>query len=212
MKVAVLCEFSGIVRDAFIAAGHNAISCDLLPTESPGPHIQGDCHNYDWSEYDLIIAHPPCTYLSYAARGVWYAPGREEKRLKALNFFVWIYNLPVKKLAIENPLGFPQEAFRMYDQKIHPYYFGDPFQKSICLWLKNLPPLQYAFTDELFMKKTACEKPNPVYIEKSGKPRHFTDAIRGFDPAKRRKERSKFFPGIATAMAEQWGTLECSTF
>jgi len=206
MRVAVLCEFSGIVRDAFIRAGHYAISCDLLPTESPGPHIQGDLRDYDWSDYDLIIAHPPCTYLSYAGRAWWYRTGRAEKRKEALALFMYCYNLPRKRICIENPYGYPQEAFRMYDQKIQPYYFGDPAQKTICLWLKELPPLIYAFQDELFMGKTAVEKPI-LGRWPNGKRKNYVDIQNNWDREECRKNRSRFFPGIAVAMADQWGRL-----
>ena len=207
MKTAVLCEFSGIVRDAFLAAGHDAISCDLEPSESPGPHIQGDCRNYDWSGYDLIIAHPPCTYLSYAGRAWWDRPGRSEKRKKAMEFFMYIYNLSVEKICIENPMGYPRKVFRKEDQKIQPYFFGDPQQKTTCLWLRGLPPLIHAEQDELFFSKTHTEKPAPNYIDKSGKKRYGIDSISigGFNSKETKKARSRFFPGIAAAMAAQWG-------
>src|SRR5260370_21202338 len=107
MRVLVACEFSGIVRDAFIAKGHDAISCDLLPTESAGPHIQGDVMEViAGNKFDLMIAHPPCTYLSRAANRVWNTLGRQEKRNEALDFVKKLYFSPIEKICIENPLGY----------------------------------------------------------------------------------------------------------
>lgn len=205
MRVAVLCEFSGIVRDAFLAQGHDAISCDLEPTEKPGPHIQDDCRNYDWSGYDIIIAHPPCKYLSWAARSVWNNPGRKEKREKAVEFFMWLWKLPSKRKCIENVRGHIWTSFRRPDQIIHPYFFGDPVQKSICLWINNLPRLIYSEGD-LFFKKTTCE-PKYVISKKTGKKRYFSDLVGGWNKTEQMKNRSRFFPGIARAMAQQWGSL-----
>ena len=114
MKVAVLCEFSGIVRDAFLAQGHDAISCDLEPTEKPGPHIQGDCRNYDWSGYDLVIAHPPCTYLTNVAGAAFKKnPNRIYDRFLAYDFCMHIWFLPVKKMCLENPDRFDGEVIEV---------------------------------------------------------------------------------------------------
>ena len=205
MKILVACEYSGIVRDAFLKKGHDAISCDLLPTESPGPHIQGDCREYDWSGYDLIIAHPPCTYLSVVGnRAMKENPNRIIDRQKALAFFLWCYYLPVKKVCVENPVGYVNSQFRKPDQIIQPYYFGDPEMKTTCLWLRGLPALIHAEQDELFFKKSHCGKPAPKYQHKNGKKKgqnvYYTESL-----SNRWKERSKTFPGIANAMAEQWG-------
>lgn len=206
MKVAVICEFSGIVAKSFRDKGHYAISCDLEPSEMPGPHIQGDCRDYDWSEYDLAICHPECRYLSYAGNAWWNRPGREEKRKEAMDFFLWCYNLPVKRVAVENPKGYPMKAFRKQDQIVHPYYFGDNYHKGIYLWLKNLPPLLWAKENELFLEKTAISKPDYGKFP-SGKRKAFTDMFNNFDREKSRKMRSRFFPGTAQAMANQWGEL-----
>jgi len=210
MKVAVLCEFSGIVRDAFIQAGHDAVSCDLEPSERPGPHIQGDCKNYDWSGYDLIIAHPPCTYLSVVAnRAMKENPKRKIYRYLAFDFFIWCYNLPVKMICVENPKGYINSHFRKPDQIIQPYFFGDSEMKTTCLWLRGLPPLIHAEKDELFFKKTHVKKPEPKSILKSGKKRgqkvYFTESHPGNNNKEASKNRSRTFPGIAAAMAEQWG-------
>lgn len=206
MKVAVLCEYSGIVRDAFLKRGHNAISCDVLPTESEGPHIQGDLFDYDWSDYDLIIAHPPCTYLSNAGIG-WFneekygdkARERKIKRLEAFEFVMKIYNLPVDKIAIENPVGWINSHFRKPDQIIQPYQFGETESKRTCLWLKGLPKLEH----------TKIVEPKIYGYFKKGKKKG--QPIYGVSYCKfsedRGKIRSKFFVGIAEAMADQWGIL-----
>ena len=184
MKVAILCEFSGIVRDAFLAKGHDAISCDLEPTERPGPHIQGDCRDYDWSGYDLIIAHPPCTYLATSGnRWMKNNPERMNKRLDAIMFVVWCMMLPVKKLCIENPVSVIASYIRPCDQSIQPWQFGHPEKKRICLWLENLPKL----------------KSTKIMKEKKSRIHHMGSNVKN-----RGKERSRFYPGIAKAMAEQW--------
>lgn len=202
MKILIACEFSGRVRDAFIKKGHDAVSCDLLPTESPGPHYQGNVFDIINKGWDLMIAHPPCTYLTYAANRYWHLSGRDELRQKAMQFFLDLFNSKIPKKAIENPVGYPNSVFRKPDQIVEPYYFGDPVKKRTCLWLDRLPVLDHAKEDTLFMKKTYVE-PKPLYIAPSGKNIHFTEGITcGSD---RSKIRSKTFPGIARAMAEQWG-------
>lgn len=198
MKVAVICEYSGTVRNAFIRQGHDAISFDILETEAPGPHVVGDVQKLPlsyWEQFDLIIAHPPCTYLSYAANHVWNAPGRAEKREQALDFFVWCTQLPVKYLCVENPVGYPNTVYRKPNQIVHPYYFGDPFQKRTCFWTKNLPNLEYY--------DTIIEKPKPIINYKTGRAQCWTESIN----VNRAHVRSKTFPGIAEAMAKQWGSL-----
>lgn len=205
MKILIACEYSGIVRDAFIAKGHEAMSCDLLPTEKPGPHYQGDVMDIIYNGWDMMIAHPPCTYLSYAAAHVWDKPGRKELRESALDFFMRLYNSPIKKIAIENPVGYPNSVFRKPDQIVKPYYFGEPVQKNICLWLRGLPILMYdvgIFCPE----KISIELPKPIYIRKTGKKKgkkiYFSEANHGSH------KRSKFFLSVASAMAEQWGKRE----
>jgi len=201
MKVLVACEYSGRVRDAFIARGHDAISCDLLPTESPGPHYQGDIFDIINDGFDLMVAHPPCTYLTYAGTRHWNNPGRAELREEAASFFMRLYNAPINKIAIENPVGYMNSVFRKPDQIIHPYYFGDPVQKRTCLWLKGLPMLDYS--------KTIMPKPEPLYYcqgEKcKGKAINWCEGSRGNNGEPRWKARSRTFQGIADAMANQWG-------
>lgn len=198
-KWLIACEESGRVRDAFIAKGIDAISCDILPTENPGPHYQGYLEDYIGSgeEWAGIIAFPPYTYLSYAATKYWNQPGREHKRMQAHNFFMMIANRNCPKIAIENPVGWMNTVWRKPDQIIHPWQFGESQNKRTCLWLKGLP---------LLKPTNIVERPKPTYVDKAtGKKRYFTDAISGGE--KGQKERSKTFIGIALAMADQWGHL-----
>lgn len=201
MKVLVACEFSGTVRDAFSKRGHDAWSCDILPTEKPGNHIQGDVLGVLDRGWDLMIAHPPCTYLSYVGMRHWNNPGRAEKRLEAMEFFMRCVNAPIAKICVENPLGLPVKAYRREDQVIHPYYFGDPFSKRTLLWLKNLPILAW--------DKGRAIKPPPLFIcqgpKCKGKAIGWVEGIKGMSKSERQKARSKTFQGIADAMAEQWG-------
>jgi len=202
MKVLVACEFSGIVREAFREKGHDVWSCDLLPSEIPGQHIQGNVLEIledGW--WDLMIAHPPCTYLSRAANRVWNIPGREEKRREAMQFFMALVNAPIERICVENPVGFPNTEYRKPDQIIHPYYFGCAEKKRTCLWLKGLPKLIYENEDTLFSKRTSVVV-FPARISKNGKKYWFSEAISG---KKKSKERSRTFRAIAKAMAEQWG-------
>jgi hypothetical protein len=203
MRVLVACEYSGIVRDAFIARGHDAMSCDLLDTERPGPHYVGDVRDVLYDGWDLMIAHPPCTYLSYAGTRHWNTPGRISKRLDALEFFRLLWEAPIDKICLENPKGCASPVIAKYSQEIQPYYFGDSNIKTTWLWLKNLPLLVHVNgEDDLFDNNTHALKPVPVYVDRGGKARHFTEAMKGPDRA---KDRAKTFQGIADAMADQWG-------
>lgn len=198
LKVLIACEFSGIVRSAFEAKGHIAWSCDLLPTEIPGNHYQGDVFDILYHGWDMLIAFPPCTYLSYVSNRHWNRPGRAELRQDGLQFFLGLAHAPIDKIAIENPVGYANTVWRKPDQIIHPYYFGEPVQKRTCLWLKNLPCLQYY--------GTIIPKPQPLYYcqgEKSkGKAIHWVEGIKGV--GNRSKARSQTFHSIAKAMATQW--------
>ena len=189
MKVLVACEFSGIVRDAFREHGHDAISCDLIPSERPGPHIVGDVLTLDLSSFDLMIAHPPCTYLTNAGvRWLYEKPGRWEMMREGAEFFRTLLNAPVPQIAVENPImhGYGVSIIgRKQDQCIQPWQFGHGEIKAVCLWLKNLPLL------------------TPTNIVDGRDPRvHFASP-----GPERWKERSRFYSGIAAAMAEQWGKL-----
>lgn len=198
MRVLVACEYSGTVRDAFLRHGHYAISCDILPSESDyGAHYRGDVRDIIGDGWDLMIAHPPCTYLSVAGNRWLSVPGRQQLRDDALEFFKELYYASIPRICIENPVGYANTHFRKPDQIIHPYYFGDPQMKRTCLWLKNLP---------LLVPTNMLPKPEPLYVtEGSGHRRYFTDGLcSGKD---RQKLRSKTFEGIAEAMAAQWGRL-----
>ncbi len=204
-RVLVACEFSGTVRDAFAALGHDAWSCDILPSESPGNHIEGCVLSVLDQDWDLIVAHPPCTYLSYAGTRHWNNPGRAEKREDALAFFMKCYNAPARRVAVENPVGYANTVFRKPDQVIDPYFFGDRERKRTALWLRNLPPLIHVRSDDLISIATHCPPPEPKYFLYNGKAVHWCAAQSGAKD--RQKKRSRFWPGIANAMAQQWGAL-----
>ena len=147
MRVLVACEYSGTVRDAFTAKGHDAWSCDILPTESPGNHFQGDILEHLNKGWDLMIAHPPCTYLSNAGARFLYPKGKLNKDryklgLKAKEFFMALYNAPIDKICVENPISSKIFELPKHTQTIQPYEYGHPFSKNTRLWLKNLPKLK----------------------------------------------------------------------
>ena len=199
MKVLVACEFSGIVRDAFREKGHDAMSCDLVPSEKPGAHFQGDVMDIINDDWDLMIAHPPCTYLSTVGNRHLGQPGRDIKRRAAAVFFMALWDCKIPKICIENPVGYMSSIFRPADQIIQPYQFGHPVQKRTCLWLKNLPPLKPTIV---------LPKPEPEYLcqgkKTIGKKIYFVEAAKG-DGLQREQYRSRSFQGIADAMADQWG-------
>ena len=182
MKVLVACEFSGIVRDAFAKRGHDAWSCDLLPTESPGNHIRGDVLEILDDGWDLMIAHPPCTHL--AVSGARWFKDKKQEQGRALEFIMMLLEAPfIDKIALENPIGVISTRIKKPDQIIQPWQFGHGETKATCLWLKNLPPLE------------------PTNIVEGREAR-----IHKMPPSKNRwKDRSRFYAGIANAMAEQWG-------
>ncbi|MDR2823614.1 MAG: hypothetical protein LBB41_00270, partial [Prevotellaceae bacterium] len=235
-NVLVACEYSGRVRDAFENAGWNAWSCDILPTESEqtkraGKHSQNDVfeflnwcnkNNYD-IPFDMLIAFPPCTYLTFAGHAplLWYDVDRVMKRIAAAQFFMELWNLPISHICIENPRGVMSNIYRAPDQYIHPYYFGERQMKRTGLWLKNLPKLKYTLDNNLFGEKvTATPKPQPIIktmIKKTGrlKNRYFSDACDAANNKLLRDENGKLkfktgheksltFQCIADAMAEQW--------
>lgn len=142
IRVLIACEYSGVVREAFRKLGHDAVSCDILPTEIPGTHYQGDVFDILYNGWDLLIAHPPCTYL--CSSGLHWnkrTPGRAKLTEDALVFVRKLLDAPIKRIALENPVGCISTRIRHYDQAIQPYDFGEDASKKTCLWLKNLPPL-----------------------------------------------------------------------
>ncbi len=196
MRVLVACEFSGTVRDAFKVFGHDAWSCDLLPTEKEGNHYQGDVFDIIEDGWDLMIAHPPCTYLASVGLN-WNnrVEGRWQKTEEALEFIQRLLNAAIPRIALENPVGIISTRIRKPDQIINPFQFGHPQRKATCLWLKNLPKL--ISTNEVI--------PEEGIRDKNGKLRYFVDQqARTKD---RWKIRSRTFQGIAEGMAAQWGSL-----
>lgn len=196
MKILIACEFSGIVRNAFSSRGHDVISCDFLPTELDGVHYQGDVFDIINNGFDLMIAHPPCTYL--CCSGLFRNknnPERAQKTLEALNFVRKLLTANIDKICLENPVGRINTAIRKPDQYIQPFDFGEDASKKTGLWLKNLPKLE----------KTKYIEPRWV----NGKPRWANQTDSGqnkLPPSKDRwKIRSKTYPGIATAMSNIWG-------
>lgn len=183
MKILVACEYSGKVRDAFIEAGHDAVSCDILPTEKPGPHYKGDVRDILYDGWDMLIGFPPCTHLaSSGAR--WFkekqADGRQQD---GIDFFMLLANSGIPKIALENPVGIMSSRYRKPDQIIQPWQYGHGETKATCLWLKNLPLLQ------------------PTCVVEGREPRMWK-----LSPSKdRAKIRSETYQGIADAMASQWG-------
>jgi hypothetical protein len=198
MKVLVACEYSGRVRDAFLKKGHDAMSCDLLPSESfMGQHYQGNVFDIIDDGWDLMIAHPPCTYLTVAANKYFLNnPERWQQRLDAMMFVYRLMNADIHKIAIENPKGVITSHIRKADQYIQPYWFGCPEPKMTGLWLKNLPKLD----------PTNIVEPEYVLYNskrtKSGKSRYGSFGKLGSGKG---KERSLTYQGIANAMADQWG-------
>lgn len=205
MRVLVACEFSGVVRRAFNERGHQAWSCDLLPADDGSPfHYQGDAIlNALGDEYDLLIAHPPCTHLSVSGARHFEKKRGDGRQQRAIEFFMEIARLPIPRIAIENPVGIMSTIWRKPDQIIQPFYFGDEFQKTTCLWLKNLPPLVHVTSDDLIDKQTHVGRGEFVTFA-SGKRMSKWFAESAGDG----HTRSRTFPGIAAAMADQWGCLD----
>ena len=198
MRVLVACEYSGIVREAFRKRGHDAWSCDLLPTDIPGHHIQGNIVNIltDGEEHiwEMMIAHPPCSHLS-SSGAAWFESKRKDGRQqRAIDFFLFLASVDIPKIAIENPIGIMSTHYRKPDQIIQPYQFGEPVKKSTCLWLKNLP----------LLKPTKIVEPEITTL-KTGAKFSTWDYKISMNHKERAKLRSKTFQGIADAMAEQWG-------
>lgn len=187
MRMLVACEFSAVVRSAFAAKGWDAWSCDLLPTEQPGQHYQCDVREVLGKQWDLIVAHPECTYLcNSGVRWLDRDIGRWKKLYEACQFFNLFLDHPCPRICVENPIPHKYAAGwlrRPWTQTIQPWQFGEPFQKRTCLWLKGLPPLQPT--------QIVQERKQAVWLASPGPDRW--------------KERSRFYKGIAEAMADQWG-------
>jgi len=196
MKVLIACEYSGTVRDEFIKAGHNAISCDLLPTDKEGPHYQGNVLDIIGDGWDLMVAHPPCQYL--CSSGLHWnkrVEGRQEKTEQALDFVRLLLNAPIELIALENSVGCISTRIRKYDQAVQPYEYGHDASKKTCLWLKGLPML----------KPTKYIEPRIVDGRKRWSNQTDSGQNRLGPSEDRWKIRSTTYEGIAAAMAEQWG-------
>ena len=181
MRVLVACEYSGVVRDAFLAAGHDAMSCDLLPSEATGPHYQGDVRDVLEDGWDVMVAHPPCTHL--AVSGARWFKGKKQAQQDALAFVQQLLDAPIPRVALENPVSIISSRIRRPDQIIQPWQFGHGEVKATCLWLRGLPKLQ------------------PTQIVEGREPR-----VWKMSPGPERwKARSRTYAGIAHAMAAQWG-------
>lgn len=212
MRVLVACEFSGIVRDAFKALGHEAVSCDLLPGERPGKHFQQDIRQLlaEDNKWDLMIAHPPCTYLCNSGVCHLYKSKKElniarwNSMLEAVEFFNFLLEQPIPRIVIENPIQHKYARERIktkYTQIIQPFQFGHPEMKTTCLWLKNLPKLQ----PTNIVKKVRIITNNGKFV---GVVNGRQQSLHRLPPSKDRwKERSRTFQGIADALAAQYGSL-----
>jgi hypothetical protein len=185
MKILIACEYSGTVRDAFIKAGHEAMSCDLLPTDVPGPHYQGDVFDIIDRGWDMMIAHPPCTHLAVSGARHFKEKQADGRQQQALDFVSRLLNADIRRIALENPISIISSKIRKPDQIIQPWQFGHGETKATCLWIKNLPSL--VPTDVVDGREQRVWKLPPT--------------------ADRWKIRSKTYQGIADAMAAQWGSL-----
>lgn len=181
MKILIGCEFSGIVRDAFTRRGHDVISCDILPSETPGQHHQGKIEDILHDGYDMMICHPPCTHLAVSGARWFYK--KQKEQAQALDFVRILLNAPIQKIALENPISIISSHICKPDQIIQPWQFGHGETKATCLWLKNLPPLIPTKRVDGRVSRIHHMPPGP----------------------NRWKERSRTYQGIADAMAEQWG-------
>jgi len=187
MKILIACEYSGIVREAFSKLGHDVWSCDILETEIPGNHLQCDVREILGDGWDMMIAHPPCTHL--AVSGARWFKDKKVEQVQALEFVRLLFNAPIKRIALENPISIISSHIRKPDQIIQPWQYGHGETKATCLWLQNLPKLQ------------------PTNIVEGREQR-----IWKMPPSVNRwKERSRTFEGIAQAMANQWGNIPTET-
>jgi hypothetical protein len=209
LNVLIACEFSGAIRNEFRKLGHNAFSCDIVPSVDNSPyHYQCDVRNvinaYEW---DLLIAHPPCTYLTVSGNR-WFKdeyrerfPQRFQQREDGISFFMELMNANIPHIAVENPIGIMSTTYRKADQIIQPWQFGDPFQKSTCLWLKDLPQLQHT---NVVDKGEFVERVDKKTGKTKRQAKWYMDALNGKTPQERQKIRNTTFPGIAKAIAEQY--------
>lgn len=199
MKVLVACEFSGTVRDAFAKLGHDAWSCDLEASETPGNHYQGDMFDIINEGWDLMIAHPPCTHLAVSGARHFEKKRADGRQQQGIDFFMKVINAPIPRMAVENPIGIMSSIYRKPNQIIQPWEYGHKTTKATCLWLKDLP----------LLKPTNIVEKGEFVVFPSGKrmSKWYDDSAK-HSPKEREKIRNKTFQGIADAMAEQWGNLD----
>jgi hypothetical protein len=198
MKVLVACEFSGTVRDAFAKLGHDAWSCDLEPSETPGNHYQGDMFDIINDGWDLMIAHPPCTHLAVSGARHFEKKKADGRQQQGIDFFMKVINSPIPRMVVENPIGIMSSIYRKPDQIIQPWEYGHKTTKATCLWLKDLPLLKPA---NIVEKGEFVTFPSGKRMSK-----WYADSAK-HSPKEREKIRNKTFQGIADAMADQWGNL-----
>jgi site-specific DNA-cytosine methylase len=198
MRVLIACEFSGTVREAFAKLGHDAWSCDLEPTDTPGNHYQGDVMDILADGWDLMIAHPPCTHLAVSGARHFEQKRKDGRQQQGIDLFMQMINAPIPKIAVENPVGIMSTIYQKPSQIIEPYEYGHNCTKKTCLWLKGLP----------LLKPTNIVDKGDVWVAKSGKrmSQWYYDSS-CLPPKEREKMRNKTFQGIADAMADQWGNL-----
>jgi len=207
VKILVACEESQAVTIELRKRGHDAFSCDVQECSGGHPewHIKDDVLKHLTDGWDMMIAFPPCTHLAVSG-AAWFEEKRKDGRQQqGIDFFMAMVNAPIEKIAVENPVSIMSKIYRKPDQIINPYYFGDPVPKKTCLWLKNLPPLYHNAQPNLFDDKVTHVEPEYIIGKRDGKKYsliHYQTITK--DPAERGKIRSKTFPGIARAMAEQW--------
>tara|TARA_R110001606_G_scaffold252995_1_gene400746 strand:- start:42 stop:707 length:666 start_codon:yes stop_codon:yes gene_type:complete len=218
MKVLVACEESQAVTIELRKLGHEAFSCDILECSGGYPewHIKGDVLEQLNKGWDMMIAFPPCTYLTVTGNK-WFNdeykdrfPTRQQDRKEGIEFFLSIANAPIEKIAIENPVGIMSTKWRKADQVIQPYYFGDSAQKTTCLWLKNLPHLYHNDKPNLFDQEVTHVERENIVVSKGGNRMgawYYQTGLITLKNGLRAKARSKTFPGIAKAMANQWGCM-----
>lgn len=211
LRVLVACEESDEVRGRFEKLGFNAWSCDLKPNRNPNAkHYKGSVFDILNDGWDIMIAFPPCTHLAVSGARHFEQKIKDGRQQEGIDFFMAMINAPIQYIAVENPIGIMSKKYRKPDQIIQPYYFGDEAQKSTCLWLKNLPPLYHNSKPDLFDDNiTHVGKGEMIeFISKKGEnkrqPKWYADALK-LSPDERAEVRSKTFPGIAEAMAIQWG-------
>jgi hypothetical protein len=217
-RILIACEESQAVCKEFRKLGHEAFSCDIQECSGGHPewHYQKDIFEVMNLGWDLMIAFPPCTHLAVSGAPHFAKKIADGRQQEGIDFFMAMINAPIKKIAVENPIGIMSKNYRTPDQIIHPYFFGDPFQKSTCLWLKNLPLLYHNSEPNLFDDVITHTKDKGEFFEwtdkkgvKKRQPLWYAEAFRkhGTDGAMRSRLRSKTFPGIAKAMAEQWSLV-----